>query len=173
MAVFSISYYIFGFLYRVSSIQHCTATAGIMTQLDESDLRLPNSLLLHSIASNCCVLYQALADCGLLQETTMPSTSFRVTKVTNDEASLDEQYVQDAFHTYLKSSLAQAKVERLLDVELLSSAEGDLMITGTHHAFSDPSSRHSQSRTRSRTMPLLRSSTLHDQPALRAPPTHQ
>ena len=102
----------------------------------------------------------------------MPSTSFRVTKVTNDEASLDEQYVQDAFHTYLKSSLAQAKVERLLDVELLSSAEGDLMITGTHHAFSDPSSRHSQSRTRSRTMPLLRSSTLHDQPALCAPPAH-
>ena len=153
-------------------MQHCTATAGIMTQWGESDLRLPNGLHLHSTASNCCVLYQALADCGLLQETNMPSTSFRVTKVTNDEASLDEQYVQDAFHTYLKSSLAQAKVERLLDVELLSSAEGDLMITGTHHAFSDPSSRHSQSRTRARIMPLLRSSTLHDQPALCAPPAH-
>ena len=105
----------------------------------------------------------------------MPSSSFRVTKVTNDEASLDEQYVQDAFHTYLKSSLAQAKVERLLDVELLSSAEGDLMITGTPHACSDPSSRHSQSRTtsgRARTLPLLRCSTLHDQPALRASPAH-
>jgi hypothetical protein len=49
---------------------------------------------------------------------------------TNDEGPLDEQYVQDAFHSYLKSSLAQAKAERLLDVEVLSSAEGDLMITG-------------------------------------------
>lgn len=48
----------------------------------------------------------------------------------DEEGRLDESYVQDAFHSYLKSSLAQAKVERLLDVELLSSAEGDLMITG-------------------------------------------
>jgi hypothetical protein len=48
----------------------------------------------------------------------------------DEEGRLDEQYVQDAFHSYLKSSLAQAKAERLLDVELLSSAEGDLMITG-------------------------------------------
>jgi hypothetical protein len=43
---------------------------------------------------------------------------------------LSEQYVQDAFHRYLKSSLTQAKLERLLDPELLSSAEADLMITG-------------------------------------------
>ncbi|KAN0132421.1 hypothetical protein V8E53_009847 [Lactarius tabidus] len=50
---------------------------------------------------------------------------------TTDEAPLNEQYVQDAFHTHLKSSLAQAKAERLLDVEPLSSAEGDLMITVT------------------------------------------
>jgi hypothetical protein len=70
----------------------------------------------------------------------MPSTLFRV---TNDEGPLDEQYVQDAFHTYLKSSLAQAKAERLLDVELLSSAEGDLMITGTPHTHSFLSSRRS------------------------------
>jgi hypothetical protein len=49
----------------------------------------------------------------------------------DEEGRLDEQYVQDAFHSYLKSSLAQAKAERLLDVEILSSAEGDLMITGT------------------------------------------
>lgn len=48
----------------------------------------------------------------------------------DEEGRLDESYVQDAFHSYLKSSLAQAKVERLLDVEVLSSAEGDLMITG-------------------------------------------
>lgn len=52
----------------------------------------------------------------------------------DEEGRLDEQYVQDAFHSYLKSSLAQAKAERLLDVEVLSSAEGDLMITGA----SDP-----------------------------------
>jgi hypothetical protein len=43
---------------------------------------------------------------------------------------LSEQYIQDSFHSYLKSSLTQAKVERLLDAELLSSAESDLMITG-------------------------------------------
>lgn len=45
---------------------------------------------------------------------------------------LSEQTVQDAFHSYLKSSLAHAKVERLLDADVLSSAEGDLMITGTY-----------------------------------------
>lgn len=43
---------------------------------------------------------------------------------------LSEQLVQDAFHSYLKSGLAQAKAERLLDTEVLSSAEADLMITG-------------------------------------------
>jgi hypothetical protein len=43
---------------------------------------------------------------------------------------LSEQYIQDCFHSYLKSSLTQAKAERLLDAELLSSAEADLMITG-------------------------------------------
>ncbi|KAJ3501981.1 hypothetical protein NLJ89_g9092 [Agrocybe chaxingu] len=43
---------------------------------------------------------------------------------------LSEQYIQDAFHSYLKSSLTQAKAERLIDVDVLASAEGDLMITG-------------------------------------------
>ncbi|KAI0337274.1 hypothetical protein BDW22DRAFT_1364360 [Trametopsis cervina] len=43
---------------------------------------------------------------------------------------LSEEYVQDCFHSYLKSALTQAKAERLLDPEVLSSAEGDLMITG-------------------------------------------
>ncbi|KAL0953307.1 hypothetical protein HGRIS_004556 [Hohenbuehelia grisea] len=43
---------------------------------------------------------------------------------------LSERHVQDAFHSYLKSSLTQAKIERLLDADVLSSAEGDLMITG-------------------------------------------
>ncbi|KAF8699467.1 hypothetical protein AX14_000927 [Amanita brunnescens Koide BX004] len=43
---------------------------------------------------------------------------------------LDEQLIQDSFHSYLRSSLAQAKAERLLDEDVLSSAQGDLMITG-------------------------------------------
>lgn len=43
---------------------------------------------------------------------------------------LDEIQVSDAFHNYLQSSLAQARSENLLDSELLSSAEADLMITG-------------------------------------------
>ena len=51
----------------------------------------------------------------------------------DEEGRLDEQYVQDAFHSFLKSSLAQAKAERLLDVSVLSSAEADLMITGSYH----------------------------------------
>ncbi|KAJ6630583.1 hypothetical protein B0H10DRAFT_835798 [Mycena sp. CBHHK59/15] len=46
------------------------------------------------------------------------------------DVQLSESYIQDSFHSYLKSSLTQAKVERLLDVDVLSSAEGDLMITG-------------------------------------------
>ncbi|THU82194.1 hypothetical protein K435DRAFT_972056 [Dendrothele bispora CBS 962.96] len=43
---------------------------------------------------------------------------------------LSEEYIQDAFHSYLKSSLTQARIEKLLDTDVLSSAEGDLMITG-------------------------------------------
>jgi hypothetical protein len=46
---------------------------------------------------------------------------------------LSEKYIQDCFHSYLRSSLTQAKAERILDVDVLSSAEGDLMITGTFH----------------------------------------
>lgn len=48
------------------------------------------------------------------------------------EITLSEEYVQDCFHSYLKSSLAQVKAEGLLDITVLSSAESDLMITGTH-----------------------------------------
>jgi len=48
----------------------------------------------------------------------------------DEDGRLDEEYVQDAFHSYLKSSLSQAKAERLLDVVVLSSAEADLMIKG-------------------------------------------
>ena len=47
-----------------------------------------------------------------------------------DEQKLPEEYVQDSFHSYLKSSLTHAKVERLLEPQVLASAEGDLMITG-------------------------------------------
>ncbi|KAF9534053.1 hypothetical protein CPB83DRAFT_421216 [Crepidotus variabilis] len=50
--------------------------------------------------------------------------------VQRSSSQLSEQIIQDSFHSYLKSSLAQAKVEKLIDVELLASAEGDLMITG-------------------------------------------
>ncbi|THH17908.1 hypothetical protein EW146_g2999 [Bondarzewia mesenterica] len=50
--------------------------------------------------------------------------------IYDPERRLTEKFVQDAFHSYLKSSLTQAKAERLLDVEMLSSAESDLMITG-------------------------------------------
>ncbi|KAF7304967.1 hypothetical protein MKEN_01211400 [Mycena kentingensis (nom. inval.)] len=45
-------------------------------------------------------------------------------------SALSEAFVSDAFHKFLKTSLSQAKAERLLDVEVLASAEGDLMITG-------------------------------------------
>ena len=63
---------------------------------------------------------------------------------TDEEGRLGEQYVQDAFHSFLKTSLAQAKAERLLDVKVLSSAEADLMITG---AFTQASSCASCART--------------------------
>ena len=52
---------------------------------------------------------------------------------TTTEILLSEEYVQDCFHSYLKSALTQAKVEHLLDTEVLSSAEGDLMITGVFY----------------------------------------
>ncbi|KAJ7085831.1 hypothetical protein B0H15DRAFT_1023403 [Mycena belliarum] len=45
-------------------------------------------------------------------------------------SQLSEAYIQDSFHSYLKSSLTQAKAERLLDADILSSAQSDLMITG-------------------------------------------
>lgn len=60
-----------------------------------------------------------------------PSMTSSPRREIDEEGRLDESYVQDAFHSYLKSSLAQAKAEHLLDVEVLSGAEGDLMITGT------------------------------------------
>ena len=58
------------------------------------------------------------------------SSSVNRTSTISADGRLPEDLVQDSFHSYLKSSLTQAKVERLVDEELLSSAEGDLMITG-------------------------------------------
>jgi hypothetical protein len=85
----------------------------------------------------------------------------------DEEGRLDEQYVQDAFHTFLKTSLAQAKAERLLDVKVLSSAEDDLMITGAF--FQRPRLAPERPKltihdllivTRARIMSLFRSTTL-------------
>ena len=54
--------------------------------------------------------------------------------------SLSKQLIQDSFYSYLKSSLTQAKIENLLDVDVLSSAEGDLTITGmSTFLFQEPS----------------------------------
>ncbi|KAH7903680.1 hypothetical protein BJ138DRAFT_1131268 [Hygrophoropsis aurantiaca] len=50
--------------------------------------------------------------------------------MASDSQHLSEEYIQDSFHSYLKSSLTQAKVEKLLDPDVLASAEADLMITG-------------------------------------------
>lgn len=48
------------------------------------------------------------------------------------DGKLTEEYVQDSFHSFLKSSLTHAKVERLLEPEVLANAEADLMITGAY-----------------------------------------
>ncbi|KAF9812126.1 hypothetical protein IEO21_06359 [Rhodonia placenta] len=58
----------------------------------------------------------------------MPTST--ITESNPSETVLSEEFIQDAFHSYLKSSLTQAKIEGLLPTNVLSSAEGDLMITG-------------------------------------------
>lgn len=60
----------------------------------------------------------------------MSNASSSHAEITGEDGRIREEFVQEAFHSYLKSSLAQAKAERLVDVATLSSAEGDLMITG-------------------------------------------
>ena len=55
-----------------------------------------------------------------------------------EEQKLSEEYIQDSFHSYLKSSLTHAKVERLLEPEVLANAEADLMITGMLTSISLP-----------------------------------
>jgi hypothetical protein len=59
---------------------------------------------------------------------------------SSNDNHLDEQFVQEAFHSYLKSSLAQAKTKGIIDADLLSSAEADIMIAGTsaHILFTKP-----------------------------------
>ncbi|KAI5835356.1 hypothetical protein K523DRAFT_260803 [Schizophyllum commune Tattone D] len=50
---------------------------------------------------------------------------------TASNSTLTDAAVADAFHSYLKSSLAQARAERLIDADMLATAEADqLMITG-------------------------------------------
>ncbi|KAB5590325.1 hypothetical protein CTheo_6240 [Ceratobasidium theobromae] len=48
----------------------------------------------------------------------------------DDNQVLSEEQVMNGFHAFLVSALRHAKVERLLDDELLASAEADLMICG-------------------------------------------
>jgi hypothetical protein len=50
--------------------------------------------------------------------------------VMDDNQQLNEEQVMNGFHAFLISALRHAKVERLLDDELLASAEADLMICG-------------------------------------------
>lgn len=56
----------------------------------------------------------------------------------DDNQVLSEEQVMNGFHAFLVSALRHAKVERLLDDELLASAEADLMICGKFigHLFS-------------------------------------
>ncbi|KAF5374028.1 hypothetical protein D9757_010049 [Collybiopsis confluens] len=72
-------------------------------------------------------IFPTCSPTSLLLSTAMSSPSHTRTR---SGTQLTEEYIQESFHSYLKSSLTQAKVERLLDADLLSSAEGDLMITG-------------------------------------------
>ena len=76
-------------------------------------------------------------------------------------SQLSEKYVQDSFHSYLKSSLAQAKAERLLDADLLASAEGDLMITGAQIMIRRRSTE-ALNHSRARFMPLLCCIAIHN-----------
>ena len=89
--------------------------------------------------------------------------------VANPSPYLSEEQVQDAFHSYLKSSLTQAKVEGLLPANVLSSAEGDLMVTGEQPAKLSVVSRRHRYR-RSRTMPLLRRAAVNHRTTIRTPP---
>ena len=66
------------------------------------------------------------------------TTTFTIamsTDVFDADGRLSEAYVQEMFHSYLKSSLAQAKAEHLVDVQMLSSAEVDLMLTGENFSL--------------------------------------
>jgi hypothetical protein len=49
----------------------------------------------------------------------------------DEQSQISEHDAIDAFHSFLKNSLAQARAEKLLDDDTLSSAEADLMISGT------------------------------------------
>jgi len=64
-----------------------------------------------------------------------PSPSTTMPVQTNMPQSLSEEQVINGFHVFLQTALAQAKAERLLDVDTLSSAEADLMISGARRSL--------------------------------------
>ena len=49
---------------------------------------------------------------------------------TDTSQTLSEEQVIDGFHLFLRTALAQAKAERLLDADTLASAQADLMVSG-------------------------------------------
>ncbi|KAJ1307152.1 hypothetical protein OPQ81_001269 [Rhizoctonia solani] len=55
---------------------------------------------------------------------------FQPPHIMDDNQQLSEEQVINGFHAFLVSALRHAKVERLLDDQLLASAEADLMICG-------------------------------------------
>ena len=59
-----------------------------------------------------------------------PSSPTLMPVPTSASQTLSEEEVIDGFHIFLQSSLAQAKAEKLLDVDTLASAEADLMVSG-------------------------------------------
>lgn len=65
--------------------------------------------------------------------TARAATPVAMSAPSDSNRTLSEKYIQDCFHSYLRSSLTQAKAERILDVDVLSSAESDLMITGPYY----------------------------------------
>jgi len=99
-----------------------------------------------------------------------PTTSLSMASTPVD-IRLSEEFVQDCFHSYLKSSLTQAKAERLVDAELLGSAEADLMITGQQFCVCGSVAVLGELilSSRSCTLLVLCSPKMYDQPALRAP----
>lgn len=79
---------------------------------------------------SACAAHQGSKLCRWLLLTPTMTTDSVYNSANPSQPVLSEEYVQEAFHSFLKSSLTQAKVEGLLPANVLASAEGDLMITG-------------------------------------------